>query len=166
VHVHRPTALPYFEDECIGGDEGVGPGVQRSTAEGFYLAVEVLGHLADLGPAQPGDAEGFDQLLHPSCRDAEQVAGRHHRHEGGLGPSTPLQQPVREVASLPQLRDRQIDRPGAGVPPAAPVTVAGVSSVRVSLTVTGAAHRIGVCRHQRLGECLQHGPKKIRACLR
>jgi hypothetical protein len=30
--------------------QGVGPGVQRSAAEGFDLAVEVLGHLADLRP--------------------------------------------------------------------------------------------------------------------
>ena len=45
VHVHRPAALAHFEDQRVGGEEGVGAGVQRPGAERFHLAVEILGHL-------------------------------------------------------------------------------------------------------------------------
>jgi hypothetical protein len=62
-----------FHGQCIGGDERVRPGVQRAGAERFNLGVEVFGHHADLRLRQPGDAELFDQLLHPPGRYAQQI---------------------------------------------------------------------------------------------
>ena len=91
-------ALAHLQHQRIGGHERVGPGVQRPGAERFDLLVEILRHHRDLRLRQPGDAEGLDQLLHPRVLDAEQIAGGHHRHQGGLGAAPPLEQPIGKVA--------------------------------------------------------------------
>ena len=83
---------------------------------------------------RPDDAEGGGELLHPPGRDAQQVAGRHDRGQRPLGPAAVLQEP-REVRPGPQLGDRQLDRPGPGVPLPPPVPVAGVHPVRRDLPV-------------------------------
>jgi hypothetical protein len=58
-----------------------------------------------------------------------------------LGPSAVFQE-RREVRPGPQLGDRQLDRPRAGVPFPPPVPVAGVDPVRADLPVPGATpHR-------------------------
>jgi hypothetical protein len=133
VDVHRATTLPHLHHQRVGGDEGVRPGVQRSSAERLHLAIEISGHLRDLRLGQPGNAEGLDKLLHPARRHAEQIGGGDHADQGGLGPPASLQQPLREVAALPQPRDGQIDRPGPGVPTPAPVTVTGVAPLGAAL---------------------------------
>ena len=48
VHVDHPAALTHLQDEGVGGDERVGPGVQRAVPEVGDLLVEVPGHVADL----------------------------------------------------------------------------------------------------------------------
>src|SRR3954470_12227097 len=57
VHADHPAALADLQHERVGGDERVGPGVQRPVAEVRDVGVEILGHLADLGLGQPGDAQ-------------------------------------------------------------------------------------------------------------
>ena len=113
-------------------------------------------------PVIPSDC---DQLVHPPGRHPEQVAGRHHRRQGRLGPAAPFQQPVREVRARAQLRDRDVDRADPGVQVAVPVAVAGVRPLRAGLPVPGAAHRVGVGGHQRLDERGQHLTHQIRAGL-
>jgi hypothetical protein len=44
-----------------------------------------------------------------------------------------------------------------------PIAVAGVAAVRAALPVAGAAHRVGIGRHQRFREGLDHLPEQVRA---
>ena len=48
VHVDHPAALADLQDQGVGGDERVRPGVQRAVPKVGDLAVQVPGHLADL----------------------------------------------------------------------------------------------------------------------
>jgi len=128
VHVDHPAALADLEHQGVGGDEGVRAGVQPPVAEVGDLGVEVLGHLADLRLAQPGDAQALDGLLHPPGRDAQQAAGGDHRGQCPLGPAAALQQPVGEVRPRAQLRDRHLQGAGAGIELPAAVAVADVGS--------------------------------------
>jgi hypothetical protein len=56
----------------------------------------------------------------------------------------PLQQPLGEVGTRPQLRDRQLDRPGTGVPVSLPARVPPVDPLIAALAVTGPADAIGL----------------------
>jgi hypothetical protein len=115
VYVDHPAALADLEHQRVGGQERVRPLVQRPGAERLDLLVELGGHHRDLRLRQPGDAQRLDKLLHPPGRDAEQVAGRHHRGQRALGAAPALQQPVREVATLAQLRDRHVQHADGAV---------------------------------------------------
>src|SRR5208282_5051635 len=70
-----------------------------------------------------------------------------------LGPSAVFQE-RREVRPGPQLGDRQLDRPRAGVPLPPPVPVAGVDPVRADLPVPGAAPHLHLGVHHPLSEPL------------
>jgi hypothetical protein len=130
VHADDAAALSDLQHQRVGGEERVRAGVQRPGPEVLHHRVQLGGHHRHLRLAQPGDAESLDQLLHPPRADPEQVAGRHHRGEGCLRAAAALQQPVREVTTLPELGDRHVKGPGAGVEVPVPVTVADVHPVR------------------------------------
>src|SRR5262249_55182072 len=104
-------------------------------------------------------AELLDQLLHPAGRDTGEVGVGDHRHERLLRPAARLQQPVREVAALPQLRHRQLDRADLGVPVTLAVAVAAADppppAAAPARARTGANHPPG--------EVLPHPPQKTRA---
>jgi hypothetical protein len=94
--------LTDLHGQRVGGHEGERPGlVQGPGPECRDLGVEIGGHAGDLRAGQRGDAQRLDEFVHPPGRDAEQVAGRDHADHGGLGPLTPLEQPVREIRALP-----------------------------------------------------------------
>jgi hypothetical protein len=121
----------------------------------------MTGHLRNLALGQRGDAELLDQLLHPPRRHAQQIRRGHHRHQGLLSTTAVLQQPVREIRTVTQLRNRQLDRAGPGVPLPRPVTVALVDPLIAALAVAGAAQRLDLGGHQRLSERLDHRPQQI-----
>src|SRR5829696_4685288 len=76
-----------------------------------------------------------------------------------------LQQPLREVGALTQLRERQLDRAGAGVELPGPVAVAAVDPLLRDGAVGSATDRVGLSRHQRVDERGQQLAQQIRACL-
>jgi collagen type II alpha len=162
VHVHDPAALADLQHQRVRRDEGVRAGVQRPGPEVLHGRVEIRGHHRDLRLAQPGDAQRLDQLLHPPRRYPEQIAGRHDRRQRRLRPAAPLQQPIREVAARPELRDRHVQRPGAGIEVPVPVAVADIHPVRARHAVRGTADRVGLGRHQRVHERGQHRAQQIR----
>jgi hypothetical protein len=162
VHVDHPAALTNLKHQGVRGDERVRALVERPPAELPDLGVELGGHHRDLRLRQPRDPQGVDQLLHPPRRDTQQVAGRHHRGERAFGAAAALQQPVREVGALAQLRDRHIEGARSGVELPVPVAVAHVGAVRAGLAVGGAADRVGFGGHQGVHERGQHLPQQIR----
>ena len=163
VHVDRPAVLADLDDQRVDPHERVRAGIQRPATERLDLRVQVPGHLRDLTLGQLFDAELLDQLLHPPRRHPEQIRGRDHADQCLLGPAAMLEQPVREVRARAQLRDRQLDRPGTGVPLPAAVAVTRVRPLHTALAVLGAAQRVGLRGHQRVGEGFHHRPQHIRA---
>ncbi len=163
VHGHDPSALADFEHERVGGDERERAGVRQGAgAELLNVRVEFPGHVGDLALGQARDAQRLHELVHPAGRDPEQVAGRDHAGQRPLGALAPLQQPFGEVGALPQLRDLHLERAGAGVELAGTVAVAPVHALRAGLPVRGAAHGVGLGRHQRVHERLQQLAQQIR----
>ena len=75
------AALPHFQDQREGLNKGVRPGVQRSGPKRLHLSIKVTRHLADLGPAQPGDPQLLGQPLHPPRADSADSWSRPPRQE-------------------------------------------------------------------------------------
>ncbi len=161
VHVDDAAALADLLGERVDPDERVRAGVQGPVAKGGDLLVQVLGHRADLGLRQLRHPEGLGELLHSAGGDTEQVGGGDHRDQGLFGPAAALEQPVREVAALPQLGNGELDGPSAGVPLARAVAVAVVDAFVADLPVLGVAERVGLRRHERVGERLDHRAQQI-----
>ncbi|SCE17590.1 hypothetical protein GA0115240_142178 [Streptomyces sp. DvalAA-14] len=162
VDVDDPAFLTDLLGQGVDPDERIRPGVQRAVAEGGDLFVQVLGHGADLRLAQLRDAEGLGEFLHPAGADAQEVGGGDHRDEGLFGPAAAFQEPGREVAALPQLGQGEFDGAGAGVPLARAVSVAVVDAFVADLPVFGVAQGVGLRRHERVGERLDHRAQQIR----
>ena len=138
-----PAAFADLQHQRVGRDEGERP-VEAAGPELLDMSVEVLRHLRDLTLAQPGDAEGLDQLVHPPGRDPEQVAGRHRRGEGPARPACAAPAASRgsrspAAASAPQRR-----RPGPGVEVAVPVAVAPIRPIFTHRAVLGATDHVCV----------------------
>src|SRR6266545_1459851 len=102
----------------------------------------------------------LDPLLRPWAKRSTSVCSdvglADDLDEGPLGAPARLEQPVGEVATLPQLRDGQIDRAGPGVPGPGPVAVSTVSPIFRALPVRSPADRIDFLAHQPLTEELYH----------
>ena len=163
VHVDHPPVFADFEHQGVGGDERVGTGVQGPVAEGLDLLVQLFRHDADLRFRQRRDPEGVDEFFHPSGRDAEQVAGGHHRGQGSFGAFAPLQQPIREVRAGPQLGNGHVEGADAGIEVAVPVAVANVDPFVGALAVVGAAQGIGLGAHQGMYEHRQQLAQQVGA---
>ena len=142
MHVDHPTLLADLEHQGVGSDERVGSRVQWPGPERLHGGVEFLGHHRDLRLRQADDAQALDELVHPPRGNPQQVASGHHRGQCPLGPFAAFQQPVREVGTVPQLGDREIQRPRASVELAMPVTVALVRPLRAALAVPRTAQRV------------------------
>jgi hypothetical protein len=165
MDIDHPAALADLEHQRVGGEEGIRPAVEWPVPEGRDLGVEVTSHLADLGLAQPGDAQGLDQALHPTGAHPEQVAGGHHRGQRPLCPPAGLEQPVGEVGAAAQLGDGQVQGARTGVELPGPIAVAAVGPALAALAVAGAADRVGLGAHEGVDEGLQHLPQQVRAGL-
>jgi hypothetical protein len=100
--------------------------------------------------------------LYPPGRHPQQVAGRDHRRQRPLGPP-PVLQELREIAALAQPGDRQLDRPGPGVPLPYPVAVPAVHPLRCHFPVPGVTADLDVGVHHPLREALDHLPEHVRA---
>src|SRR5215469_3807641 len=148
----RTPRLDHPHDQALCGPKGAGD-----------HPIQLGSHHADLRLRQLRHPEGLSQLLHPPRRDAQQVRRRHHGRQRPLRPAPALQQPLRVVAALPQLRHRQLDRPRTGVPLTPPVPVPGVHPLRGHLPVPGPAHLLDLGVHHPLRKALDHLPQKIRA---
>jgi hypothetical protein len=164
-HIHDAAGLPAALGERVYPHIHIGSAIQRPGPKGGHLGVQALGELGDLGLAQALDPKGLDQALHASGGHPTHVALGHHRHQGTLGAPAGLQQPVREVAALPELGDRQLDRADPGVQPPLAVAVAPVDPVRCTLAKRSAAGRVGLSTHERLDERRHQLPQQIRVGL-
>ncbi len=156
------AALADLLGQRVDPHKRVRPGVQLAAAEAGHHLVQFSGHEADLRLRQRRDTQRGGQLLHPPSRDPQQVAGGHHRGQRPFRPPPVLQEP-RVVRALAQLRDRQLDGPGPGIPLPQPVTVAAVHTLGGDLPVAGVAADFDIGVHHPLREPLDHLSEHIRA---
>jgi hypothetical protein len=161
MHVDDATALADLLRQRVDPDERVRAGVQGPVKEGGDLLVQVLGHRTDLGLRQLRHPQGLGELLHLAGGDTEEVGGGDHRDQGLFGPAASLEEPVREVAALPQLGNGELDGPGAGVPLARATAVAVVDSLVADLPVFGVAEGVGLGGHEGVGERFDHRAQQI-----
>lgn len=68
MHPDHPPTLADLEHEGVGGEEGVGPGIERPGPERLHRGIEVGSHPRDLRLAQARDAEGIHQHVQPPGR--------------------------------------------------------------------------------------------------
>ena len=163
--VDGAAAFAALDLERVEHQVGVGPLLEWPGAELLDELVERARQARDLAFRHPLDPELPDELLDPPGRDPGQIGVGDHRHERLLRPPAGAEQPVGEVGALAQLRHRELDRPDPGVPVALAVAVAAVDPPRRALPIAGAAERLRLRSHQRLGEVLDHRPQQIRARL-
>ncbi len=159
------AALPALHDERVQRHVRVRGAVQGAGAELLDDLVEALGEPRDLALGHPLHPELLHELLHPPGRHAGEVGVGDHRHERLLRTPARLQQPIREVRALPELRHRELDRPDPRIPRPLPVPVTAVDPLKAPLTPPGTANRVGVRAHHPLGHLLHHRPQQIRARL-
>ena len=108
--VDHPVVVADLHRQRVRGHERERPRLgQRAGGQRGDLLVEVGGHPGDLRLRQRGDPQGLDQLVHAVGRDAEQVAGRHHRDQRSLRALAALEQPLGEVGPLAELGDRHVE---------------------------------------------------------
>jgi hypothetical protein len=118
---HPPVGIAHLLHLGVEPQVGVAA-LQRPLAEGHHLLVEGGAHARDGRLGHAGDPELLDHALDLSRRHAVDVALHHDRHQRLLGAGTRLQE-AREVRAGAELRDEQLERAGARVPPTLAVAV-------------------------------------------
>jgi hypothetical protein len=154
-NVDDPTAIPAALGQRIQPDRGIGSAGERPVPEGRNGGIQLLGQVSDLGFGVPLDAQGPDEIIHPTGRDPSQVALGHHGDQGPFGPPSRLQEPVGAVTAPAQL-DGQIDGAEARIPAAGPIAIAGVQPLQTALAVAGVAVGTNLGAHQDFGHGLHH----------
>ncbi len=149
-HGDHPAGLPHLVERRVEPDVGA-LRLDRAAEEGSDLLVERLADPRDLGAGDPVDPEGPHEVV--------DLAGGHPLHVGLdddrvqrlLRPAAGFEERW-EVGAGGDLRDLQLDRAHAGVPPAGPVAVAVGGALGAPLVGGGADLVRDLGLHHRLGE--------------
>ncbi len=165
-HVHDAARFADLLAERVQPHIRVRASIQRPVPERIDARVEALSELTHLRLRQARDPHRLGDVFHPARRNALHVALRDDRDHRLFRPPSRLQQELREVAALPELRDRELDRAHPRIPGAVPIAVPTVRALRASFPVPRVALRLRVRRHQLLRERSQHRPDQIRIRLR
>ena len=139
----------------------IGPvALQRSIEEAVDLIVDLPAQPRDLALGDAGHAHGLHQVVDRAGRHPLDIGLLDHRSQRLLGHPPRLQE-AREVAPLPQLRDLQLHRAGAGLPGPVAVAVAMGDTIRRALAVSGAGQALDLQCHQPLGREADHLAQQI-----
>jgi hypothetical protein len=157
---HGDDAAALAHPEVGGVEPQVGPlAVEGALEEGVLALVDLLAQLGDLRLGDARQAHGLDEVVHAPGGDAPDPRLLDHG-QGLLGGLAGLQE-GREVASLAELGDAELEQAEAGVERAVPVSVAVVGPLGAALVAAGADHALHVRLHQDLQHALHHGPEEV-----
>jgi hypothetical protein len=159
--VDDPATLTDLLRQRVHPHVRVGPVLERTVAELRDDRVELGSHPTHLRLRQRLDPERLHQPVHATRGHAADVTLGDHRDECLLRPSARVEQPVREVAALPQLRDRKLDRARPCVERPSPVAVALGHPIRADLPPAGTDQHVDFCSHEPLRELAHHLPDQI-----
>ncbi|OCQ85388.1 hypothetical protein A4260_11025 [Streptococcus pneumoniae] len=165
VHPDDAACLAHLEHQGVGGEEGIRAGIERAGPKRLYGFVELFGHDRHLRLGKLCHTKCFDQALHPASGYSQQVAGRHHAGQCAFSSLAALQQPVREIAALAQLGDRDVDGCGTGVEITVAVAVALIGPLIAAFAVARPAQGVGFSPHQGGDERREQPAQQIRARL-
>jgi hypothetical protein len=142
-------------------DPEIGPiAFDGALEESPHPLVDLLAQATHLALRDAGHAQRLDQRVDRSRRDALHIGFLDHCRQRLLGDPARLQE-TREIASLPELGDVQIDRPGAGLPRPVAVPVALRQPVPRALAIGGAGQALHLELHQPLGGKADHLAQEI-----
>ncbi len=149
-------------DLHVGGvDPQVGPvALDRAIEECPHALVDLLAEPAHLALRDAPHAERLDEVVDGAGRDALDVGLLYDSGECLLGEPSRLQE-AREVRALAQLRNAQLDRPGAGLPGALPIAIALRQTLCALLAVAGSGQAGHLHLHQALGRKADHLPQQV-----
>ena len=139
----------------------IGPvALQWSIEKGRDLVVNLTAQPADLALRNTGHAHGFDQIIDRARRYSLNVGLLDHRGECLLGHAAWFQK-GRKITALAQLRDPQLDGPGAGLPNPIAIAVAVIDTFRAALPMRGARQARDFQLHQSLRGKTHHLAQQI-----
>jgi len=161
-HVDDAASLTDLDRQSIDPHVRVGAAVEWPASElvDHHIQVGSEGRYLRLG--QRRDPQRLGQPFHPPRRDTPHIGFSYHRNERSLSPGTSIQEPVREVRPLPQLRDTKVNAPHPRVPAPRPIPVPTIHPIGARLSVRGTAHRVSISRHQRFSKRRHHLAQQIR----
>ena len=134
----------------------IGPlALQRPVEEALYLVVDLAAQPGDLALGDARHPHRLHQVVDRAGGYALDVGLLDHRRQRLLGHPPRLQE-AGEVTPLPQLRDLQRDRAGAGLPAPLAVAVAVGEPIRRPLAIRGAGQALNLQRLQPLGREADH----------
>src|SRR5215467_10638836 len=134
--------------------------VERAVEEGVDPLVDVFAQLGDLALRDTAEAHCLHQLVNPPGRDAADPGLLDHRDQRLLGSLARLEK-RREVRSLAQLGNPQLQRAQARVQTTLAISVAVIEPVSAALVTAGADQAFDIGLHQNLQHRLGHGSQKI-----
>ena len=126
----------------------------------MHALVDLFAQFGDLRFADPGQPHRLHQIVDPPGRDATDPGLLDHRDQRLLRALASFEK-RREITSLSQLWDTQLQRPEAGVEGAVAVPIAPGGTLAAALVAPGADQPLDVGLHQQLQHCLRHGSQKI-----
>src|SRR5262249_43280591 len=134
--------------------------LQWSIEKGRDLVVDLRAQPADLALRNAGHAHGFDQIIDRARRYSLNVGLLDHRGERLLGRAARFQK-GRKITALAQLRDAQLDGPGAGLPNPVAIAVSVIDALRAALSMRGADQALDFQLHQSLRGKTDHLAQQI-----
>jgi hypothetical protein len=128
---------------------------ERTVQEGLHLAVDLFAQATELALGNSCHAHGLDQIIDGTRRDALNVGLLDHGSQRLLG-HPPRFKETREVATFPQLRSAQLDRPSAGLPVPVTISVPLRQPRGILLAIASARGSADLQLHQALGSKANH----------
>ena len=126
----------------------------------MHALVDLGTQARDLAFRDAGHAHGLDEVVDRARRDALHIGLLDDGSERLLGGAPRLQEGWK-VRALPELRDGELDRPGARLPGALAIAVALIDALRRAFAMGGADEAFDVHVHHAVGEEGDHLPEEI-----
>ena len=157
----RDDAAAVADLEVGGVEPQIRPlALDRPVEEGVDPFVDVLAQLGDLALRDAGQAHRLHQFVDAAGRDAADPGLLDHRDQCLLGGLARLQE-GREIRSLAQLGDAQLERAEPRVEAAVAIAVAVIEPIAGALVPPGADQPFDIGFHQNLQHRLRHGSQEI-----
>ena len=161
-YIGNAPALPAFFHQGIEPDISMRHLIQRPIAKLLHQHIKILSHGRHLRLGNACKTKRLDQPFHASGGDSKNIGFCDDTCQRLLSPAARLEEPLREITSLPQFGNRQVDRPDPGIPSPMPISVPRIGSLIKPLPILAATDRVCLRAHQHGGHGGQHLTHQVR----